>query len=251
MKMLRYLLLLSLCSVGQLHSTMANKHLVGAWRAEGNGNDSSGIGATATLANGATYATGKFGKAFSFDGVNDQANISLNTGIKKPFASGAISVSFWIKPASFPTSNYTNIFIIGTTGITNCAAVVLRLYPSGVIGGGIEQLNVGNDLIGPGTAYSTGVWYHIVYVFKNGGSQLLFINGVNVAADTPTLTLDTSAQIYNMAFGGNANTGNSGTSVCGTSGFYNGLLDEVRIYDRVLNDNDIHQLMLNFEPGEY
>ena len=68
--------------------------LVGWWRFEGNANDSSGKGNNGTVY-GSSLDTGKFGRCYSFDGVDDYvglpeppaASTNINTG----------SVFAWIK----------------------------------------------------------------------------------------------------------------------------------------------------------
>ncbi len=72
-------------------------NLVSWWQAEGNANDSVD-GNHGTLANGAAFASGFVGQAFSFDGVNDSVNVGNGLGFQ---STESFSISAWIKPSAF------------------------------------------------------------------------------------------------------------------------------------------------------
>src|SRR5205085_6828151 len=69
-------------------------NMVSWWPGDGNANDIQGSN-NGTLQNGATFAAGKVGQAFSFDGFDDYMQAS-DTGL--PFGSGARTLDFWIMP---------------------------------------------------------------------------------------------------------------------------------------------------------
>src|SRR5207247_523750 len=71
----------------------APSNLVSWWQAEGNSNDFAG-GNNGILRNGATFAAGKVGSAFSFDGVNDYVEVPNSANIS--FATNApMSFELW------------------------------------------------------------------------------------------------------------------------------------------------------------
>src|SRR5207253_793407 len=67
-------------------------------------------GNNATLYNGVKYATGMVGQAFSFDGVNDRANVADADSLK---FTASMTIEGWIKVNAFPTSDHGEIFFRG------------------------------------------------------------------------------------------------------------------------------------------
>lgn len=70
--------------------------LVSWWQAEGNANDTVD-GNSGVLLNGATFAPGRVGQAFSFDGTNSYARISDNPNLH---FTNALTIEAWIYPTS-------------------------------------------------------------------------------------------------------------------------------------------------------
>src|SRR5690242_8648145 len=60
--------------------TSAPPGMVGWWPGDSNANDIQGSN-NGTLQNGATFATGEVGPAFSFDGVNDFVDVPTSNGL--------------------------------------------------------------------------------------------------------------------------------------------------------------------------
>jgi len=68
------------------------------WLAEGNANDSNGLNPQGILKNGATFAPGAAGQAFSLDGSNDYVEAAITTGAMNS------PVSFTWEACIYPTS---------------------------------------------------------------------------------------------------------------------------------------------------
>jgi hypothetical protein len=68
--------------------------MVSWWPADGTANDIQGSN-NGTLQNGATFAPGMVGQAFSFDGIDDYMQ-ATDTGL--PFGSAARTLDFWMRP---------------------------------------------------------------------------------------------------------------------------------------------------------
>ena len=64
--------------------------LVGWWQADGNANDVLGAN-NGTLVNGATFATGRNGQAFSFDGTDDYVQIGASSTFQTQITSSEFS----------------------------------------------------------------------------------------------------------------------------------------------------------------
>jgi hypothetical protein len=68
--------------------------LVSWWRGDGNANDSAD-GNNGTAFNGAGYASGVFGSAFSFDGFNDHVRIPNSSNLS---LTNGITLGAWVYP---------------------------------------------------------------------------------------------------------------------------------------------------------
>ena len=81
--------------------------LISWWKAENNAYDSVG-GNHGTLQDGATYATGKVGQAFSFDGSSDSVTVGDSSF---PAGNSDRSVSLWIKTSQTDEKYYFQLWI--------------------------------------------------------------------------------------------------------------------------------------------
>jgi glucose/arabinose dehydrogenase len=181
--------------------------------------DVSGNGNTGTLAGGAAWsAAGRFGRAVSFDGVNDlvsvadAATLDLTTGM---------TIEAWVNPAAL--SGWRTVALKAVPGGLSYA-----LYahdgaprPAGTVNTG------GADVSAIGTAaLSVGTWTHLAVTF-DGGTLRLYVNGGLVGTQSASGPIRTSADA--LTIGGNAVW----------SEWFAGLVDEVRIYNRALTQGEI------------
>ena len=75
--------------------------LVSWWPGDGNANDIQGSN-TGTLQNGAMFAAGEVGQAFSFDGVDDFVNVTNNANLEP----ANVTVDMWFNSANPGTNAY-------------------------------------------------------------------------------------------------------------------------------------------------
>jgi hypothetical protein len=198
--------------------------LVGSWHFnEGSGTvayDSSGNNNNGTLVNSPTWVDGKFGKALSFDGIDDYVNIS-NFGT----LNGSFTISFFIKFFNAPNKDAYIIFC----NDDNCPQVwlswddaKLRVY--------ISPTNAGPK--GNFNNWQNNTWYHIVVTYnKNTGILTYFINGIVDAQFTGITTNFDESKITNLYVG-----------CVWSSTICNAVIDEVRIYNRALSAEEIQAL---------
>jgi PKD repeat protein len=191
--------------------------LVGWWKAESNANDSVGSN-NGTLHGGATYAAGKSGQAFSFDGAGGcYLNIPYNDGLD---IQGSLSVSGWVY-----LRNSSGIRLIaGRAGST-------QLYSSDgslhfvVYSGGTPYHVIS-------TALTINSWHYVSGVFDGtGGVSKIYIDGAlnNTSSSIPGQP-DSSAAPYEIG----------GFSAYGAN--LDGLVDELKIYNRALNAGEVANL---------
>jgi hypothetical protein len=136
---------------------------------------------------GPSFTTGKIGKAFTFDGVNDY--ISLPTAAFNSLT-GDFSVSAWV---SFPVGYSTQIPIFSNLSATswfyNVGGFWLTLFGYGI------QFRIGDKTIGPHDTTTTiltgtisappsNTFVHIVATRKAGQRSRIYYNGVLIASNT-------------------------------------------------------------------
>ena len=200
--------------------------LVGKYYFNGNANDESG-NANDGIVHGATLVADRFGvpnHAYSFNGSNAYI-IAPTTNF--PVGSAPISYSLWVNP--------------------NHNGYDKRILEYGGYNPG-ENFNfyISNDVFridywgGQYYNFATttqGQWQHIV-VMNNGTKHKFFLNGVLQDSGYKALNIGTAAQLY--------------IGRCVDTGYnYCGLLDDIRIYNRELNAQEVWALYneTNIEPA--
>jgi len=203
--------------------------LVGYWSFdEGAGTtarDLSGRGNTGTLVNNPTWVEGRVGRALSFDGVDDNLEIgdrpSLNFHGTQPF-----TIEAWVRPA-----------------VANHSGMIVSRYNGGIAGNYSLSFGAGRlamllrRAVSPwhivGTTVSTAnVWHHVVGTY-DGSHMHLFVNG---SSDAVPMAADLSPSHSIRVLVGAQLHMNSPT------GFFNGLIDEVRIHNRALSAAEIRTI---------
>ncbi|HJT80863.1 MAG TPA: LamG-like jellyroll fold domain-containing protein, partial [Chthoniobacterales bacterium] len=139
---------------------------------DGNGSDISGHGNNGALLNGAGFATGMVGQAFSFDGVNDVVDIPDSTSLDFPNA--PFSVELW----AFRTSSNSLQHLLGKRN--NCTSSNTEgNYQLGWTSAGGGHYFFGNPG-GPETSapadFPLNTWVHIAGTF-DGSNYRLYVNG--------------------------------------------------------------------------
>jgi hypothetical protein len=203
--------------------------LVAYFAMENNANDSSGNGFHGTIAGDAnfpiTYVNGPtgFGKAMMFTGAAGSQYINLGT-FDPSAATGQLSVALWAK------WNGTNNFWQGLIGKRDSWNVNDMMWQ-------IESGNPDPALlfqrdgagVGFGAALPIGVWTHVAVTF-DGTTAWVYLDGVEKANGGFSFGYDNQAGLA------------IGASGAGSINPFNGALDEVRIYDKVLSPSDILKL---------
>jgi len=206
--------------------------LVGWWKFdEGSGTvayDSSGNGNDGNLMNGPTWTDGKVGGALSFDGANSEVNCGNDSSLE---LSGEITLASWINP----NSGADNSKIFGKTdnGPDNGYAVNWdKNYEGNFPGGGIQHMNAGNEWREWGNGseeFTANTWYHIVYTKKNS-IEYAYVNTVLVNQWLVKRNIPTNNADFKIGYSEDAVSG------------FNGLIDDVRIYDRALSAEEVQAL---------
>ncbi len=228
-----------------------NRSLVGYWSFENGFNDSSTYGNNGTCSGAScpTLTTGKFGKAYSFDGVDDYVNLTKNT----LFNSTQITVCTWIKRKStienqhyclvrdslHAASDWT-LEIPSSGGGFTTDYIVWTWYNVDAAGWsnwhGVQSNDLASNLL------TLDAWTFVCAVRAGNGVPLnssLYVNGVDVSG-TRFGSLSQKKN-YNIPV-------YVGGSPSAAANKFNGSIDEVRIFNRALSDEEINA---SFNAGIY
>ena len=203
--------------------------MVSWWPGDGNANDIQGIN-HGTLVNGATFAPGKVGQAFSFDGVDDGVTIQAEDGSLNMGASD-FAVDAWVKFTG--TGGTRIIFEDGYAG-NSIARLFITANNHGAV---FFRDTAGNSVLAEGTApINDGLWHFLAGV-REGPTGHFYVDGVlQDSVSNPSLGVINNN--CGLAFIGTTNT----FSICGSvpyESFFSGLIDEVEVIKRALSSTEI------------
>ena len=178
--------------------------------------DSSGNGNNGTLFNGPVWSAGKVGGALSFDGVSSYVGLSNVAGLVP--GNTPHTIAAWVKVNALP-SNRAWILLLGNEGngahhwLINSAGGT----QFGVWGGG--QVN---------PTLPVGTWVHVATTF-DGTTLSGYVNGVLIGTSAASFNLTgMPLSLAQQHLGEN---------------YFNGQLDEVRVYDYALSAAEVAALV--------
>jgi murein tripeptide amidase MpaA len=177
-------------------------------------------------------ATGKSAGAYPFDGINDIIAIPDAASLDGNGAYNELTLEAWIK--SNLSAQTGMIITKRNTSTISSYQLGFDSVSTGKIFCGIYPVT-GSYAEAPAAsapAIAVGVWYHAVCTYKDGVGVRLYVNGTNVTANTlPTSNVRDSATP--VLIGARYNGGVT------VQRWFNGVIDEVRVYNRVLSDAEI------------
>ncbi len=218
--------------------------LVGYWSFDGKDmpsgrlNDVSGNGNTGNVLNIATstfYAPGQIGQAGNFDGVNDVAKFTQTSGLPVFTTANAGSVAFWVKGSSGDSQTIWGESNSAGSPIYSLVKdnTICTGHATGKICAQIRNDAGSSRLLQASSAtVFDNKWHHVVWT-DNAGAGILYVDGVR---DTNTFTYTPSGSLTSV-------TDCVGALCRGTNAsFYNGSVDDVRAYNRVLSATEVTTL---------
>jgi hypothetical protein len=225
------LVLLSFLILAPAWSATANPEgLVAYWPLdEGQGTivkDRSGNGNDGVIEGGALWTTGTLYRALAFNGGN-----ALVRCPHIPFDNRSFTHVLWISPSLSGDSQ--SVFSQYQASSAN-QALHYRLSANGTVRMGFYS----NDLDTPAGVIQANTWCHLAFVYDLAGqTRRVYVNGKVVAEGSATYF-----------------SGTQGDTLIGTfqrpdradrvPEWYNGLIDDVQLYDRVLTVAEIQETML-------
>ena len=215
--------------------------LVAEWHFdEGAGNiakDSSGNGNDGTIY-GATWVDGKFGKALSFDGQNDYiGDIGTTSSFSFVENTGIFSIEGYFK--SFPNSNPQTL-------VANTGTTVEKGFYFGSESNGLRLLilkaipsNPMMDSISPANIITDTNW-HYLGVIGDGTKIKFYVDGIEYVGSESMGDKSSGSSSRSLEIG-------RFTYNKGSLSYFNGLIDEVRIYKSALTAEEIKE---HYESGQ-
>ena len=221
--------------------------LVAAYEFSGNANDVSGNGNDGVV-NGASLTTDRFGNAnsaYSFDGVDDYILVADSPTLD--FSSSHLSVSAWVNPAAFTRGTYERI--VGRwnssweederefyLGLDPSDTFAFSMHPDGT-----ESLGTHVHLTST-TTLMLGEWVHVAGTW-DGATARVFVNGTEQSSAPYSLgMIDGTKPLF---------IGSDDNIDAPAPWYYNfdGLIDDVYIYDRALSGPEVFTLATVPEPS--
>ena len=181
--------------------------------------DDSGLGNNGTInkggnGTGCDIVDGVVGRAMSFDGVDDYVDVTSSTSLSP---TGAITIGAWIK-----TSNnaITPQEIVDKRDPSNTGSYLFRMEGGYIAfyfyNAGWKSLTDTTNLL------QNNAWYYAVATYDQSNIRL-YINGVQVKSVAQTASLGINSASVNIGR-------RSGASIQ----YFNGLIDDVRIFSEAL-----------------
>jgi hypothetical protein len=199
--------------------------LVGAWAfGEGSGPttaDASGNGNVGTLTGAAWSTQGRHGNALSFNGTNNTVRVASSASLN---LTTGMTLSAWIQP-TVSQNGWRTVLFRQTDAYFLMSAGDGALRPAG---GG--TLGSSTPYASAPTAIAVNAWTHVAVTY-DGAMLRLYVNGTQVATRAAGGVIQSSTNP--LWIGGNQPYGEH----------FQGLIDEVRVYNRALTGVDIQNDM--------
>ena len=200
-------------------------NIVSWWPAEGNADDLQGIN-NGTLLNGATFAIGKVGQTFSFDGIDDYIFVQNSPTLQNVV--DELTLEAWI----YTTSLSEQMIMVKRDSVDD-KQWYFRVVP---VENFIMEFNMWDgsefrQILGTQNV-PINQWNHVAAVYnKNAQTLTLYLNGVGETFNYPYIMQSYSSNVY----------------IGSHSPFYNemyfdGFIDEATIYNRALSSSEIQAI---------
>ena len=206
--------------------------LVGYWSMDSNDingttvYDKSGWKNNAVSTGGPTVAAGKINQAISLNSTTQYLDAGNSASLN---LTNNFSISTWVKTNAIGA---VQIIVAKSAGNYTESQYEVRLTATGVP----ELIATNGTGVFSGTDNTPlipNTWYHLVGVMDNKVMKVYINSRVGSAPATLTGTQSTTAEDVFIGKGGN---------LYGTGNYFNGLIDDVRIYNKALSAQEIQNI---------
>ena len=183
--------------------------------------DKSGNGNNGTLINGATWSTtSKFGAAASFDGTNDRIDVIDSNSLD---LTSGMTLEAWVRPTA--NSSYRTVVLKEVSGELAYSLYAADSDHGARSSGWVRVASASHYADGTNTL-PLNVYSHIAVTY-NGSALVFYVNGVATRSTAVTGNIQISSMP--LRIGGNTIWGE----------YFQGQIDEVRVYNRALSQSEI------------
>ena len=239
-KNLLTLLAITLTIATTIQAQIPTNGLVAYYSFSGNANDVSGNGNNGTV-NGATLTTDRFGKsnsAYNFDGKSNFISVPNKSTLD---LSDSLTISIWHydRVQNFdPINKVYKGSLISKVQNNTSNGYWIDAFQCATNNQTKNDISLGSNGWSANNCNNSQTWQNLVLTFKSGKYQV-YINGVLIDSNTiasnkiPVNSLPLIIGFMNGAT---------------TNRYYNGIMDDIRFYNRVLNSNDVNAI---YHEGGY
>lgn len=222
----------------EINSILINDaNLQAYYRFESDVTDDSTNGYDLTSSGAPGYVVGKFGNALDLEAGSSQ--YAYRNSVANLAITGNISVSLWLKLESLPASEYCMIQIGGSGSLETEVENVLfslEVTSSGDINW-FHEYSTGTNQAGTATNANlqTATWYHLVVMRDTSANEYYFYVDGNLI-DTKSYTTDPTGGGNSRLYIGSAYP---------AAKYFDGILDDIAIFNRVLSADEIKSIYKN------
>jgi len=187
--------------------------------------DASGKGNHGIIKEAVSITTGHSGNALKFDGVNDW--VTVNDSVSLDLTTG-MTLEAWVYPTVSMINMWKTVMMKEQPGqqVYTLYANTRSNQPA------LDPYINGSERLLPGGSLLThNQWWHLVGTY-DGNNEILYINGQQVAKRAQSGSILTSTGALRIG----------GDSIWGE--YFNGYIDEVRIYNRALTPAEVSYNMV-------
>lgn len=226
-----------------------NKGIVGYWKLDdGSGTsaaDASGNANTGTLVSSPTWGAGKIGGAVTFNGTSQYVDMGSAGSGTSLAITGNLTLSAWIKRAAVPEVDQDRVILERNDSTGSIETYYFEVggghgLADGYLSSGFDK--GGGQYQGVNTASAVITdknWHHVVAV-RSGSIITMYVDGVSVVSGSTTGTPVTGTAHVII---GSSNISYNNTRK------WNGSLDDVRIYNRALSQDEVAKLYQSTAPA--
>jgi hypothetical protein len=204
---------------------------------DGDVKDSSGKGYNGTPVNDPVFVDSRtgLGKALHFDGIDDHVELPIGNLIS---TLNSMTVATWVNFDTTSTGSWVRVFDFGAGVTSGNPQIYMFLTPRQGTNGAMRFALTINSSGGEQSVSAPGTpgllpagWHHVAVVIDGSAMTLGLYQDGELIASRPTTVLPKDMGVTNQNW--------LGRSQWSADGYYQGLIDEFRIYNRALTDGEV------------